>query len=256
MSKVLILDIETSPNLAYVWGLRNQFLTIDKLVSNSEMMCWAAKWRGSESALYSSQHHNGKKNMVEAIHALLEEADTVVTFNGERFDLPILNQEFLFAGLKPPKPYMSVDLYRTVSRRFRTPSNKLDYWLKRLGIPGKADTGGFELWVDCLKGDAKAWDKMVEYNVTDVARTEQLMEKILPWIPHMPMQDAEVNTDTGEIVVRCACGSTHLQRRGHKRTASGLHYRQYQCQSCGKWFRERTNDKEIVKSPLVHSGQI
>ncbi|WQZ00960.1 DnaQ-like exonuclease [Stenotrophomonas phage StenR_269] len=256
MSKILVLDIETSPNLAYIWGLRNQFIGINQLVESSEMLCWAAKWKGEDATMTSSQFHNGKTEMVKAIHSLLEEADTVVTFNGERFDLPILNQEFLFAGLKPPKPYMSVDLYRTVSRRFRTPSNKLDYWLKRLGIEGKADTGGFELWVGCLNNDPVAWKHMVEYNVTDVVRTEQLLDRLLPWIPHMPMETPTVNVETGEVQVTCSCGSTHIQRRGHKRTASGLYYRQYQCQKCGKWFRERTNDKEIVKSPLVHAGQI
>lgn len=254
--KTLLLDIETSPNLAHVWGLRNQFISINQLVNSSELMCWGAKWRGDESTIFASSFHHDKLTMVKEIHKLLEEADAVVTFNGERFDLPILNQEFLFAGLKPPKPYMSIDLYRTVSRRFRTPSNKLDYWLKRLGLEGKADTGGFELWLDCLKGDEAAWNKMMEYNLTDVVRTEQLLEKLLPWIPHMPMETPLVDSVSGELVVTCSCGSTHIQRRGHKRTASGLHYRQYQCQKCGKWFRERTNDKEVAKSPLVHAGQI
>lgn len=255
--KTLILDIETSPNLAWVWGLRNQFLTIDKLEQHSEMLSWAAKWRGSNETYFGSSFHNGKQDMIEGIHEMLEEADTVVTFNGERFDLPILNQEFLFAGMNPPKPYMSVDLYRTVSRRFRTPSNKLAYWLERLGLEGKADTGGFELWKNCMLGDKEAWATMMQYNTDDVIRTEQLMEKILPWIPNFPVEVvADAVDQEGKPVVKCSCGSCRIQRRGYKRTASGLHYRQYACMDCGRWFRERTHDKDVAKSPLVHAGQI
>lgn len=252
--RVLILDIETSPNLAYVWGLRNQFVAINQIEQSSEMLSWAAKWRGSDEVFFGSVHHNGKQEMVEGVHEMLEEADVVVTFNGERFDLPILNQEFLFAGMAPPKPYMSVDLYRTVSRRFRTPSNKLAYWLERLGLEGKTETGGFDLWKQCMLGDEEAWATMIQYNTDDVVRTEQLMEKILPWIPNFPVE-ASTNEE-GEAVVKCSCGSCRIQRRGYKRTASGLHYRQYACMDCGRWFRERTHDRDVVKSPLVHAGQI
>lgn len=253
--RTLILDLETSPNLAWVWGMRNQFITPDKLEANSETMCWAAKWRGGDEVYVGSAFHNGKQGMVESLHEMLEEADTVVTFNGDRFDLPICNQEFLFHGLKPPKPYMSVDLYRTVSRRFRTPSNKLSYWLKRLGLEDKEETGGFELWRDCMMGKPEAWDKMIKYNTTDVIRTEQLMEKLIAWIPNFPVE-VESDSSSGDVVVRCACGSSHIQRRGYKRTANGLYYRQYQCQTCGKWWKERTHDRSVEKSPLVHAGQI
>lgn len=252
--RILTLDVETSPNLAYVWGMRNQFIAINQLEQSSEMLCWAAKWRGEDAVHCASSFHNGKSVMLQSLHAMMEEADIIVTFNGERFDLPVINQEFLFAGIKPPKPYMSVDLYRTVSRRFRTPSNKLDYWLKRLGLEGKTDTGGFELWKQCMLGVPEAWDHMQKYNADDVIRAEEMMEKILPWIPNFPVET--VKAEDGSVAVKCSCGSCHIQRRGYKRTASGLHYRQYACMDCGRWFRERTHDKEVAKSPLVHAGQI
>ena len=66
---------------------------------------------------------SGKKKMLKEIHAMLDEADVVVTFNGDKFDLKILNQEFLMAGLGPASPYKSVDLYKVVKRKFRFTSN-------------------------------------------------------------------------------------------------------------------------------------
>lgn len=256
MSKVLILDIEISPSLAAVWGLWKQNINLPNLLGESETICWAAKWRGEDKVMYSSTHHNGRKQMLKTLHALLEEADTVVTYNGNRFDLKIVNQEFLFDNMPPPKPYASVDLLATMKRRFRGTSNKLDWWLRRLKIGKKKETGGAQLWIDCMQGDKEAWNTMMEYNMEDVVQTENLFNRVVAWIPDLPVEAPTVDETTGEVVVTCACGSTHIQRRGYKRTASGLFYRQYQCQECGKWFRERTADKTVAKSPLVHAGQI
>jgi len=255
MSKVLILDIEISPSLAAVWGLWKQNINLTNLLGESEIMCWAAKWRGDSTVMSASSYYNSKETMLRSLHSLLEQADTVVTYNGERFDLKIINQEFLFAGIKPPKPYASVDLLKTMKRRFRGTSNKLDWWLGRLGIGQKTETGGAKLWIDCMHGEQEAWDKMIGYNQDDVTLTEKLFNRVVPWIVDLPVENPSVDAD-GNVVVTCACGSTHLQRRGYKRTASGLHYRQYQCQTCGKWFRERTSDRTVEKSSVVHAGQV
>lgn len=253
--RILILDIETKPGLAAVFGLWNQNIGLPALFDSGEMMSFAAKWYGDKSIVFSSTFHQDKETMLLTIYTLLEEADAVVTFNGERFDLKILNQEFLKIGLAPVKPYLSIDLYRTVKNRFRGISNKLNWWLNYLDIPTKEETGGMQLWVDCMNNDPDAWEKMMTYNIADVDRTEQLYTRLLPWIPNHPVGDVSVDS-AGNVVVACACGSTHLQRRGYKRTASGLYYKQYQCQKCGKWHRQRTSERDIPKSSVVHAGQI
>lgn len=256
MSKTLILDIEVSPSLAAVWGLWKQNVSLTNLLGESEVLCWAAKWEGQEGVVSGSVFHDGRSVMLEKIHALLEEADNVVTYNGERFDLRILNQEFLFEGLKPPRPYHSIDLLRTVRSRFRGTSNKLDWWLRRLSLGKKTDTGGAQLWIDCMRNDEAAWAKMLQYNADDVLLTEKLLQRLRPWVPNYPVQRPVIDVDTGEVKPVCACGSTHFHSRGYKWTVSGLAYRQFQCQPCGKWYRERYSAKDKEKSPLVHAGQI
>lgn len=258
MSKVLILDIEISPSLAAVWGLWKQNISLPNLLGESEVICWAAKWEGSEETLAASAFVEGREEMIKRIHALLEEADAVVTYNGERFDLKILNQEFLFANLSPPRPYHSIDLLSTMKRRFRGTSNKLDWWLGRLGIGQKADTGGASLWINCMKGDPTAWSTMISYNREDVALTEGLLRRVRAWIPNYPVQPPVADAVTGELLPVCACGSVHFQSRGYKWTVGGMAYRQYQCQApgCGKWHRARYSAKDMPKSPFVHAGQI
>ena len=59
MARTLLLDIETRPNLAYVWGLWDQRVGINQLVSNSEVICYGAKWVGQKKTYFLSVHHDG-----------------------------------------------------------------------------------------------------------------------------------------------------------------------------------------------------
>jgi len=174
--------------------------------------------------------------MLTEVYKLLEEADVVITYNGDRFDLPILNQEFMMLGLPPPAPYASVDLLRTMRRRFRGTSNKLDYWLKRLDVGAKKEHRGPQLWLDCMNGDKDAFLEMEEYNIGDVVELEHLYDRVLPWIPNHP--NRAVNHDG---IVCPYCESAAIHARGWTQpTKAGLRYRRYQCRNlpaCGGWFQ-------------------
>jgi DNA polymerase elongation subunit (family B) len=231
--KLLTLDIETSPNLAHVWGLWQQNVGISQLLESGEVICFAAKWYDSEEVDFFSSFHVGKSEMVRLAHQFLEEADAVIHFNGQRFDIPHLNREFVEAGLTPPSPYAQIDLLKVVKKQFRFPSNKLDYVTKRLGLDHKVQNGGHQLWVKCMAGDYQAWEQMKEYNVQDVVITEQLYDKLLPWIPSHPSyglyQEGDEDTCPN-------CGSTDLKKEGKAYTAVSA-YQRFSCKSCGKWSR-------------------
>ena len=174
--------------------------------------------------------------MLENIHKLLEEADMVVTYNGNRFDIPVLNKEFLIYGMNPPAPYKSVDLYQTVKRQFRFTSNKLDYLAQQLGLGKKIDTN-FSLWVECMDRNAEAWKKMEEYNINDVVLLEKVYNKLKPWIKHHANHN--LYNDAGLVCPNC--GGNHYQRRGYSYTST-CKYQRYQCNGCGTWFRSRVNE--------------
>jgi uncharacterized protein YprB with RNaseH-like and TPR domain len=163
--KILTLDIETSPSLAYVWRLFKENIPLQRLVDTGEVICVAAKWYGEDEVKFFSVHHDGKQEMLNAIYNLLSEADAVVTYNGKKFDIPHLNREFILAGMTPPSPYAQIDLYWTARQKFNFVSNKLDNIAKELGLGGKFVHAGFQLWIDCMNGDPEAWEEMKTYNM-------------------------------------------------------------------------------------------
>jgi hypothetical protein len=231
--KILIIDIETSPNLAHVWSLWNVNVGLNQLLESGEVICFAAKWYGAKKTMFFSTYHDGKEQMVQAAHDLLSEADIVVHYNGKRFDIPHLNREFLEAGLEPPAPYAQVDLYQTAKSKFRFPSNKLDYIAQTLDIGAKTSHAGHTLWLDCLNDKPKAWKTMKEYNVHDVVLTETLYSRLLPWIH--PHPNVAIYSDVLEDT--CPnCGGTELRQQGKAYTALGI-YQRFKCADCGKWSR-------------------
>jgi hypothetical protein len=96
--KLLTLDIETSPNLAYVWALFDQNVGLNQLVEVGSVICFAAKWYGEKKIHYHSDHHDGHEAMVAAAWNLIDEADAVIHYNGKAFDIKHLNREFVLAG--------------------------------------------------------------------------------------------------------------------------------------------------------------
>lgn len=227
--KILFLDLETSPNLAYVWGLWNQNISINQMVNSTEVICFGARWYGERKVHFSSVHHDGKVNMLKAIHELLDEADAVVGWNSAAFDMKHLRREFIENDMLPPSPTKDIDLMRTAKQQFKFPSNKLDYVAQKLGVGQKVKHSGFDLWIGCMAGDEKAWREMKRYQIQDVNLLVDLYEKMLPWIKQHPVHVSEGLACTN-------CGSGRLHARGLARTTSAI-YQKYQCQDCGKWLR-------------------
>jgi hypothetical protein len=244
--KRLLIDIETAPNLAHVWGMFNQNIAPKQIQATGYTLCWAAKWYGKKGVLFDSRHQSSETDMIRRVWELLNEADAVIHYNGSRFDIPTLNKEFLKAGLTPPEPYKQVDLLRTVRARFRFHSNKLDEVLKQLGMEAKVQHKGHELWTECMAGDPKAWKVMERYNRRDVTIMEGLYTRLLPWIKNHPNFGLYVNENRP---VCTKCGGHELQKRGLQRSQVAV-YDRYQCQECGSWQQERR------MTPLRNQGWI
>jgi DNA-directed RNA polymerase subunit RPC12/RpoP/DNA polymerase elongation subunit (family B) len=230
--KILLLDIETAPNKAYVWGLFKQNISPNHVLDASFVLCWTAKWLGGQSVYFDSVKKTpDQKKMLGTIHGLLDEADAVIHYNGRKFDIPVLNKEFLLHKLQPPAPYKEIDLYQLFKRRFRFESNRLDNVARRLQLGAKHGHEGFQMWVDCLDGKAAAWKEMEKYNRQDVLLLEKLYKRVLPWLDKHPVHGAF------EDGIMCTnCGSKKFQQRGWQVTQQ-MKYKRYQCTSCGAWFR-------------------
>lgn len=243
--KVLFLDLETSPNLAYVWGLWQQNVAITQMVDSTEVICFGARWGGTKKVIFKSVYHDGKKAMLDELHKLIEEADVLVGWNSQAFDSKHIKREFIENGYLPPSPYKELDLMRVVKSQFKFPSNKLDYVSQKLGVGAKVKHSGFQLWIDCMAGDKKAWKEMKEYQIQDVNLLLDLYEILQPWIKNHPNRALHDGEQEG-----CSnCASTDLERRGVARTVSHT-YQRYQCKKCGKWMRGNKPIDKITYKPI------
>jgi uncharacterized protein YprB with RNaseH-like and TPR domain len=93
--KILFLDLETSPNLAHVWGLWQQNVAITQLEKSTEVICFGARWLGSEKVIFKSVHHHGKQKMLDELHKIMDQADVLIGWNSQAFDSKHIKREFI-----------------------------------------------------------------------------------------------------------------------------------------------------------------
>lgn len=240
--KVLFLDIETFPNIAYVWGKYDQ-----DVIRYKQEVCiatYAAKWLGQPQvfAMALPDYHGYRPDsyddskLVKDIWKLFDQADVIVAHNGKDFDVKFCRARFIFHQLVPPSPFKIVDTKDVVKRVGRFNSNKLDDLGQLLGMGKKIKTD-FDLWEGCIKGDKESWAKMVKYNKQDVLLLEKLYLRLLPWIQNHP--------NVGTVDHCPKCGSEKIQYRGWATTQTGR-YRRFQCAGCGGWGRDIKRDSKTT----------
>lgn len=241
-ARVLFLDIETAPILGAVWGLFKQNISLDMIENDWYILSFSAMWMHDKKVIYmdksASYDDDDDREMLAKIWELLDEADIVVTQNGEKFDFKKINARLILNGFLPPSPYKSVDTLQVAKKTFGFTSKKLEYMTNKLCKKPKlkhAKYSGYLLWKECLKGNQNAWKEMERYNKRDVTSLKELYIKMLPWIKNHPNIGMFVDSDDP---VCNNCGSKHIHRRGVHRLRIGTYVR-YNCKGCGAWLRGR-----------------
>lgn len=238
--KILLFDIETTPNLSWTWGKYEQ--DVIKFKDEGHLLCFAYKWLGQNIRFVSERTH-GKKGVVKELYKLFNEADVVIAHNGDSFDIKMSRKFFVRHGLPPHKPFISIDTKKLAKRYFRFNSNKLDDLGEYLGLGRKVETGGMDLWFKCMEGDRQAWRLMEKYNRMDVELLEKVYLKLRSW--DSTIHIINVNNKTCP-----SCGSTKVQKRGFDFN-NGFKYQRFQCSSCGRWSRGNNIERIIDKENLL-----
>lgn len=249
--KILYLDIETAPTQVFTWSLWPKYISPSDVCADGFTMCWAAMWEGERNVMFGSINE-GEERMLKRIHALLEEADAVVHYNGTKFDMPTLNREFVRIGLHPPSHYHQIDLLKTVRKQFRFISNKLDYVCKRLGLGGKIEHKGMALWYGCMEGKASDWRAMERYNKRDVKILRSLYKYLLPWIHNHP--NVGMYVDDPRNPVCSNCGSQNVVFKGTQYNTKSQSYERLKCNSCGTPLRARISNRTTSRNVLVRTN--
>lgn len=226
--KILVLDIEWRPTLAYVWRAWDENISPEQIVEHGGLLCVGAKWLGEKVTYCFSEWEDGHVGMLEKIHNMMSYADCIIGFNSDKFDIPKLHGEFMLYGMTPPPPCTSIDLIKAI-KKFGFFRNSLAFIGPFLGVGEKLEHEGFGLWKKVMKGDKDACKRMSKYCIQDVDMTEKLYIRIRPAIrnhPHLGRTGSE----------QCpSCGGTHHQSRGTRRTRT-YKIQRLNCQDCGHWF--------------------
>jgi DNA polymerase elongation subunit (family B) len=234
MAKILLFDLETSPNIGYTWGKYET--NVIEFIKETYLLCYSYKWLGDKNVVvralpdykgYKPSSDNDKQ-LVTSLWELFNEADIIIAHNGDCFDIKYANGRFLQHGLTPPTTYKTIDTLKTARRRFKMNSNKLDDLGRKLSLGQKLEHNGFAIWKGCMAGDPKSWSIMKRYNKQDVVLLEQLYNELLPWIPNHP----NLNVLHGETDKCAVCGHNKLWKIGQHFTGAQLHQR-LRCKSCG-----------------------
>lgn len=233
--KILLFDIETGTNQAHVF--EHYDTTVLAYEKRWKLLSVAFKWLGDKKVSVISRRTKKEKDIVKKVHALFDEADFLCAHNGDEFDWKKMNVKFLSFGLNPPSPAIKIDTKKLAKKYFKFNCNKLDDLCDALGIGRKASTGGFDLWLKCMKGDKRALKVMERYNKQDVVLLEKLYLKLRPWIYKQP------GISIAQQKFQChSCGGNHFHSHG-VRVNKGARMRRYQCQGCGSWL-----SRKIVKT--------
>lgn len=235
------MDIETSPNLAHVWQFFQTNVGLNQVLEDGEILSFAYKDMGGDWVYYEDRRDNSYKQLVRKLCKAIDEADIIIGHNFRNFDMKWIRAAAALNGIKPPSEPVIIDTLTATKAAFRFPSYRLEYLSRVFKCAPKSKHKkfpGHDLWVECIRGNEEAWDEMEEYNCQDVETNEELYNIIRPWIKAHP----NMGLFTDEEGPHCPkCGSKHLHYRGYTYTGVSR-FRKFQCQDCGGWGRERTND--------------
>ena len=248
-AKIYIVDIETAPTKAYVFGKWKQNIHDDALISDWFILTWSAKELFSDkiySATITPQEVKKEDDyrVCKGLFKILDDADIIVGHNFKRFDRKKANSRFLINELGCPSSYQIIDTCLQARKNLGELSNKLDVLAKKLGVGKKVDHQGFKLWVDCLDGDKEALNKMQEYNDGDILINEEVYLKMRPFI--LPHPNLSLFLDSDKLLCPC-CESDNIKPVSEYTTYANV-YTEYKCDKCGN--RCRSNKKHTKLSPL------
>lgn len=245
--KILFIDFETSPLLAWTWGRYQQdVLRVDQ---ESFILCFSHMWDGEDEAkvvaqtdfpaAYTRSRTDDRRVVAEAWR-LMDEADIVVAHN-IAFDERKIHARFAVHGLTPPSVYRTVCTLKTARKHLKFSSNRLGDLGEVLGLGRKEVTGGLGLWFGCMAGDPFSWQVMRDYAKRDTELLANVYHKLLPYVEGI---NYGLFSPT-KVCKNCGSDDLSIGRTPYRTRVSS--FRTYVCRMCGTISRERTHTGERPK---------
>lgn len=233
MNRRLFWDIETSPNIVLSWRTGYKInISHENILQERAIICIAWKWEGEDEthSLHWDKNHDDSK-MIAKFLKVAEEADEMVAYFGDSFDMPWLKTRCLFHGFVFPD-FKTIDPLQWIRRKFYFNSNKMDYVSQFLKLGEKLETQ-FDLWKGVMADDPESLKFMVEYNEQDV----RLLEKIYAKLSLVMKPKTHRGVSYHGAKWTCPrCGSTNVKTNKKKISATGTITWGMQCKDDGGYF--------------------
>lgn len=237
-NRIVFIDIETSYTLSATWGLFEQ--NVAKVLREPFIMSVSWKELGDNKTkvkalpdfvLYKKDKFNDIELVKFIKDEIFEKADVVVAHNGNSYDIKWIYGRFAVHKIPPPTPVKYIDTLLVARSKFKFNSNRLKDLGKYFGLGDKIDTGGIDLWYNCIElNNMASWNLMKKYNKQDVVLLEKIYLHILPFITNHP--NLNLLQDTTHNCPNCGSGAVNKRGFNYTRTTKA---QAYQCRSCFSW---------------------
>ena len=241
---ILYFDLESSLMGTLTFGLWNQNISGNRITKHSHLLSnsWAFNDELPQGVRLSPEdvaEGNDLLVVVDTIRAI-EKSDLIISFNGKKFDVPLLKTRALLHGLPPIKFPPHLDLMQEAKRNFRFPSNSMQNISLYLGEHGKLATSGRNLWERCYNHSNyddcnEALAQMLEYGLRDIDATRDLHKRLQGWfkspvnIGLITKEINGVNTKDNHDLLCPHCSSKDVDKIGSKAYTSVSSFNIYRC---------------------------
>ncbi len=259
--KLLFFDLESSLMEGYFFRIWQENIPMRRVKKQSHLL--TASWafndeevQGVRLSVEDVKTGNDFDVVVKMIEAI-NKCDVLVTFNGKRFDMKLLNTRALYWGLPPITPKKHVDLMEQAKRKFKFPSNSLQNISMYLGESGKLETSGSNLWERCAETDnydecEKALSEMFQYNKIDIDATRDLYKRFQGWMTNTPNLGTITNDKSDAKTLRCVhCGSDNVFPIDQKTYTTVSSFDLYRCSNIECRGVSRVNGKGAMLVGVV-----
>ena len=229
--KRLFFDIETSPMIVYSWRTGYKLnIPTENIIEDWKIICISYKWENESEVknLRWDENHCDKEMLVKFIK-IMNQADECIAHNGDRFDLKKIRTRCIYHRIPMFPKYRTLDTLKKARSSFNFNSNRLDYIAKFLGVGAKLEHEGFNMWVECVKGNKDALDKMVEYCDMDII----VLEDVYYVLENYILNNTHSGVHNGKLKASCPnCASENVGLLKNAVTAKGTIKRVLECNSC------------------------
>lgn len=220
--KYLYFDLESSLMEGYFFKIWDENIPITRVKKHSHLLtaAWATNDGEVESIRITPEDVKTGNDLAVVVKMIemINSCDVLVSYNGKRFDLKLLNTRAIYWGLPPITAKKHIDLFEQAKKSFKFPSNSMQNVSKYLGLEGKIETGQTLLWERCANYDNKevcsqALEEMETYNRQDIEATRDLHKRLQGWGKNTPNIGTIAKSKDGVEGLRCThCGSRDVDK--------------------------------------------